>query len=262
MRLKTNPIFLLSGPAADGAYLLGDYAWSDAVRLETAHLIAAPPGAGTATFTLEIAGVATEKIFTLGLSELPSARQSLALNLSVPAGQSVRWRIAFSGDIADAPAQVAITLSVRRETDIVVPEAPMTVWWRNGAEKFLLFVYDPATDTFAEATPGLATGRAAITDLAGVFTITVQGTPALLVTGAILYTNALLAGAGAPVDQPQLSFRIADVPIATLTKAGVLQVPSAQETAVVDAANQFALGVGAALNATGVVAEEFEQALP
>ncbi len=255
----SNPIFILK-EGLSGAYLLGSYAWNEAMRIDSASLICAPPLTHELVLTLEVAGALTDKSFTLGPSAL-EVRQSLPLGVKLTSGQTVRWvATSFAGDIEDAPSSVTITLAVTREVDAVVPDQVLTVWWRSGHERFRLFTYDPVTHVFTAATP-LALGRATITDLAGVFTIALQSVPALRVSSNTLYTNTLVAGGSELADQPQLQFYVGPTPIATLTQTGALFVPVAQQLAPVDQVNQFLLGLGAALNASGVVASTFEQPL-
>jgi hypothetical protein len=83
----------------------------------------------------------------------------------------------------------------------------------------------------------------------------------LRVESATLYTATLVAGGLALPDAPQLQFYVGPSPIATLTKTGALFVAGAQQLTPVEQSGQFLLGVGAALNIEGVIAENFEQPL-
>jgi hypothetical protein len=255
-----QPLFIHKDPLLAGAYLSGDYAWNEAMRLEAATLVARPPASGYVRIALEVAGVVTEKQFTLVPSDLAEVRQSQVLGVKITAGQSVRWVVTeFAGEIATAASAVAVTVQVQRELDIVVPEQPLTVWWRDGSERLKLFSYDPTAELYTAHAPALAASRADLSD--GVtFSITIRSVEVLRVASDTLYTNGLVAGGLVTPEQPQLQFYAGPSPLAVLTPTGVLHVPTAQQAATVAQVNQFRFG-GAALNPGGLVAPTFSQPL-
>lgn len=258
----TNPIFIHKEAPLAGSYLLGDYSWTEAMRLDSAVLICEPPVAGSVTFTLEIAGALTDKSFTVGPSGLTEVRQSLTLGIRLSANQSVRWIVTENTSaIEDMVDHVAITLSAVREVDAVTTDAPMTVVWRNGKERFTLFSYNPATHDFTDLNPALSASRAAIVSTYPNLSILIQSVEVLRVASQVLFTNRINAGGVGSQTQPQLLFFVGNIPVAIVCISGVLDVPRATHATPVEQINQFRLGDGAAFNLNGVTAQRFEQPL-
>ena len=176
-----NPVFILKDSLLPGSYLLGNFVWTEAMRLESASLIGVPPSVGTLVLALEVAGSLTEKRFTIAPSDLGEVRQSLNLGIKLTSGQSVRWVVVeYDGEVETAADHVAITLTLRREVDAVVTDQPMSVWWKNGIERLKLFTYDPVTHVFTAVNAALASTRAGITQGA-TFSITIQSAEVLRV---------------------------------------------------------------------------------
>ena len=102
-----NPVFILKSGLITGSYLLGNYVWTEAMRIDSASLIGVPPGVGSVTLSLEVNGVVTEKQFVIAVSDLAEVRATLNLGIKLAAGQSLRWLVtAFDGDVESAADHV------------------------------------------------------------------------------------------------------------------------------------------------------------
>lgn len=101
------------------------------------------------------------------------------------------------------------------------PQIPMQVWWRNGAEFFQLWDYDPIANLYSATQPGIDTTRATVT--AGPSTVfSIVGTRALSATGtSIVATTFSEYGGVAGGPQPELQFFIGPKKVAALSTAGL-----------------------------------------
>lgn len=103
-----NLIWEKSQPVVDGDYLLGDYSFDGFETLVTAVCSFNAPSDVALTVTLEVNGVLTAKAFVIAPGD--TAVKTLALNLGVAAGQTVRWLAGYAGAPGNAATNVSVTI--------------------------------------------------------------------------------------------------------------------------------------------------------
>ena len=98
----------------------------------------------------------------------------------------------------------------------------MGVVWVNGRERLLLFTYDSATHSFAEASPGIAANRPSITTtgLDESLTVAPLNVPALVVANSTLSAAAFIEGSLVTKESPRLEFMVGSIRVGTLTASG------------------------------------------
>lgn len=119
----TLPDFLLGSiPATSyqpnalivGEYLLNDYAWTKAVKLSSAVAVALAPQNAVVVLELEVNGALTGRQLILPLGGVTEevTSGSVPLNLTVSAGQSVRWQVVSAPSPEDSAWRCSVTLQV------------------------------------------------------------------------------------------------------------------------------------------------------
>jgi len=106
--------FFRENPMVVGEYLLGHYRWPVAVSLESARVVAFGPQNMPQVLTLEVSGVLTDQTITIPVGTANTeVSATVALNYSVAAGQSVRWKITDGPAPEDAVYVAAVGMQVR-----------------------------------------------------------------------------------------------------------------------------------------------------
>jgi len=263
-----RPGFLISGE-----YLPGQYRWPFDVRLSTALLDGESPAEGVLTLSVEIGGGLTP-VFTVPASGHVVLQRPV--NLLVPANTWVRWRGDFTGPPEAAANNVAITLHAVPQSiaGVATLPPPLTLQWHNGLERFVLFNYAPATHTFTEDQPGIASGRAILTQTGDAsFSLALQALEKMRVASENFYLEELIEGtASRSALFPRLVFCAGPFPCATITPLGFFTRtfteadPEILLPADLDFHNRFEFYSGgqltAVLDVNGLTATELIEPLP
>lgn len=248
-------IFRHDGALVADEYFSGHYSWGTRQLLSTASLVCRPPVSGTVEIALEIGGVLEEdRTFVVPAIEQPEFRVTLALNEIVEIGEEVRFKVtAFDGEPGDEAINAAITL-------VSVPESmagcrtltdfDLWVRWVDGDEVLRLFDYFPLTHVFVESQPGIATGRATLTNGGPdtTFTIAIQAVDAMSVVSGQLRVNEFNERF-VPTGIPRLEFMEGQRRLAALTKTGVLYVAHLVEATAAPGDDRFEFYSGGQLSA-------------
>jgi hypothetical protein len=97
-----------------GEYMLGHYRWPVAAALLSARAIAFAPQNAPMVLTLEVGGVLTDQTLTIPVGPVDTeVSATTALNYTVPAGQSVRWKITAGPAPEDAARLAALAMQVQ-----------------------------------------------------------------------------------------------------------------------------------------------------
>src|SRR5438093_6313886 len=97
-----------------GEYMLGHYRWPVAVGLLSARAVAFAPQNAPMVLTLEVGGVLTGQTLTIPAGAVDTEVSAMvALDYTVLAGQSVRWKITDGPAPEDAARLAALAMQVQ-----------------------------------------------------------------------------------------------------------------------------------------------------
>lgn len=264
-------IFLLNGVVPQDRYLLGQASWPYAVMVSSAHLTCRT-GSETAVFQLEVDGVLQPVLFTV-LPADGEVNRTAKFQLGVAANAVVRWKMVSAGADESAPSYASITMQAVAQSvaEPTVQTPELAVHIRGAGMRLKLFTYDLATQTFSETSPGIASGRAAITDTGPgtTFSVSVEGVEAMRVASEKFYANGFMAiGTTAPV-APKLEWRIGSECVMALSKTGRVWVRSLREETVAELGDDdfgfsfYSAGVlTATLTLDGLTVKNLEEPIP
>lgn len=205
----------VAGLAAN-TYLLGHYAWPKDMRIVSASATFDAPGDRTVV-SLFIDGVDSGYTITL-LPGATTASMSLPFGVPISSGSQVRLQVTTAPTLIDDFAtNVCVVAYVVDDDYSIEAESVKSMWvnWRNGYENFKLYNYTPSTHTFSEASTGISTGRATVSDTAA--TIQSVAGYSVLDAGAIYHCNFADLQSVIP-SEPSLEFIIGATKVGVVTQ--------------------------------------------
>lgn len=149
----------------------------------------------------------------------------------------MRWkRVSGPAAIEDGVSEIGLVMEVEPLGEGSTALSGLTLRWVEGAghEAVTLYHWQPGTNTFAEASPGIASGRVTLTSgsdfslrIQGELTLAADGAEGLVVsgTGAEVREDAALTGAS----YPRVEFFRGVERVGSVSKSGELRVGSVAE---------------------------------
>jgi hypothetical protein len=172
--------------------------------------------------SLEVNGVDQGVTLTVGPGTQPVQLRQ-AVNLVVPARQSIRWRVSYDGHEDTAASALSLVLYVSKAG--TPAPASYGVTWLNGRERFDLFSYSAASKQFTCVHPELPGLRyAQVVQDGSRIQFLIQGQVCLDISNGVVHAPGFVVlGSVVPdlVGAPRLQFCINGAPCLCLTPAGV-----------------------------------------
>ena len=213
-------IFQVNGSLPASGYLPGLAQCPESVVLTQALAVVSQPFTGTLTLLLEVAGALTGDMIELVGTGGTQLAASAVLKETVLAGDVVRWRCDYTGDITQAPQQVQVTLVWEPFMVAAMPELQLGWVAEPGAAAVPLFEYEPATETFVDVSDGYAAGRVRI-DTSHGWSLFIEGSEVIRIRDGVLSAVGILEGEWPDPDQVWVQFTVNSVPWMTVTTSGI-----------------------------------------
>jgi hypothetical protein len=108
-----NVVFNQSNALVVNGYLMNFYAWTATVTLYSASLIADAPQTSPVVMELEINGALTGQTIAIPMGDVDTEVTAMSvLNVAVPAGNQVRWKVISAPAPTDSAWYVSLVMTV------------------------------------------------------------------------------------------------------------------------------------------------------